>query len=52
VQVNRRANVPVEERERYELYYAKNQSFVLDMEIMLKALLQLLRRQGDHTWQR
>ncbi|MBK7256575.1 MAG: glycosyltransferase [Ignavibacteriae bacterium] len=52
VQVNRRANLPVEERERYELYYAKNQSFVLDMEIMLKAMLQLLRRQGDHSWQK
>lgn len=52
VQVNLRADLPAEERERYELYYAKNQSFVLDVEIMLKAVLQLLRREGDHPWQK
>jgi lipopolysaccharide/colanic/teichoic acid biosynthesis glycosyltransferase len=52
VQVNRRVDLPADERERYELYYAKNQSFVLDVEIMLKAVLQLLRRQGIHPWQK
>ncbi len=52
VQVNLRADLPADERERYELYYAKNQSFVLDVEIMLKAVLQLLRREGDHPWQK
>lgn len=44
VQINRREGLPADERERYELYYAKNQSFFLDVEIMLKALLQLFRR--------
>jgi lipopolysaccharide/colanic/teichoic acid biosynthesis glycosyltransferase len=52
VQVNRREDLPADERERYELYYAKNQSFFLDMEIAFKAVMQLIRRQGDHSWQK
>jgi O-antigen biosynthesis protein len=52
VQVNRRADLPADEREQYELYYAKNQSFFLDSEIMLKALLQLFRREGGQPWQK
>jgi lipopolysaccharide/colanic/teichoic acid biosynthesis glycosyltransferase len=33
-----------EERERYELYYAKNQSLLLDVEILLKTMLNAFRR--------
>jgi lipopolysaccharide/colanic/teichoic acid biosynthesis glycosyltransferase len=44
VQLNQRAGFTKDERERYELYYAKNQSLFLDVEILVKALLQLLRR--------
>jgi lipopolysaccharide/colanic/teichoic acid biosynthesis glycosyltransferase len=32
------------EIERYELYYAKNQSLLLDIEIMIKALQRAMRR--------
>jgi GT2 family glycosyltransferase/lipopolysaccharide/colanic/teichoic acid biosynthesis glycosyltransferase len=39
VQINEREDLGDEERERYKLYYAKNQSFILDMEIILKSLL-------------
>ena len=33
-----------EEREQYELYYAKNQSLMLDIEIIFKSLQQWIRR--------
>lgn len=39
VQINRRDDLTQEEIERYKLYYAKNQSLMLDVEILLKALL-------------
>ncbi len=39
VQINRREDLTAEEIERYLLYYAKNQSLLLDMEILLKALV-------------
>jgi lipopolysaccharide/colanic/teichoic acid biosynthesis glycosyltransferase len=38
-QINRRADMTPEEVEKYNLYYAKNQSLVLDCEILLKAML-------------
>ncbi|MBP1657076.1 MAG: glycosyl transferase family 2 [Bacteroidetes bacterium] len=44
VQLNQRAELSKEERERFELYYAKNQSLWLDVEILVRALLQLVRR--------
>lgn len=44
VQLNQRAGLSRDERERYELYYAKNQSLFLDVEILVKALLQSVRR--------
>ncbi len=44
VQINHRDDLDAEEAERYTLYYAKNQSLMLDVEIMLKSLLQLVRR--------
>jgi len=39
VQLNERADLDEEERERYTLYYAKNQSLILDLEIIAKSLL-------------
>lgn len=38
VQLNERADLDSEERERYTLYYAKNQSLILDLEIIAKSL--------------
>jgi lipopolysaccharide/colanic/teichoic acid biosynthesis glycosyltransferase len=38
VQVHWREDLPADEIERYKLYYAKNQSLMLDMEILMKAL--------------
>ncbi|MEW6510904.1 MAG: glycosyltransferase [Bacteroidota bacterium] len=39
VQINERDDMGEEERERYKLYYAKNQSLVLDLEILVKYFL-------------
>ncbi len=39
VQINHRDDMTKEEIERYQLYYAKNQSIFLDIEILLKSLL-------------
>jgi GT2 family glycosyltransferase len=39
VQLNDRADLTSEESEKYNLYYAKNQSLLLDVEIILKTLL-------------
>jgi lipopolysaccharide/colanic/teichoic acid biosynthesis glycosyltransferase len=39
VQINYRDDMTKEEVERYQLYYAKNQSLFLDIEILLKSLL-------------
>jgi GT2 family glycosyltransferase len=38
LQLNSRKNMENGERERYKLYYAKNQSLVLDIEILVKSL--------------
>jgi hypothetical protein len=38
VQVHWREGLPADEIERYMLYYAKNQSLMLDLEILMKAL--------------
>lgn len=40
VQINMRDDLQQEEIERYKLYYAKNQSLMLDIEIIVKSLLQ------------
>ena len=39
VQINERDDLTAEERDRYLLYYAKNQGLALDVEILLKSLL-------------
>lgn len=44
VQINQRDDLTAEDIERYKLYYAKNQSLMLDVEILLKALLRSVRR--------
>ncbi|MEO8166745.1 MAG: glycosyltransferase [bacterium] len=43
VQINQRTDLGAEEIERYKLYYAKNQSLILDLEILMKSLLQRKR---------
>ncbi|MBI4535841.1 MAG: glycosyltransferase [Ignavibacteriae bacterium] len=44
VQINIREDLEKDEIERYKLYYAKNQSLILDLEIILKSILLLFRR--------
>jgi hypothetical protein len=44
VQINRREDLDQEEIERYKLYYAKNQSLGLDLEIITKSLQLLFRK--------
>ncbi len=44
VQVTPLDSLPPEDIERYELYYAKNQSLLLDIEILSKAALKVVRR--------
>lgn len=39
VQLNGREDLDEQEKERYRLYYAKNQSLMLDLEILVKTLL-------------
>jgi lipopolysaccharide/colanic/teichoic acid biosynthesis glycosyltransferase len=40
IQLQRNRTLSEQEREQYNLYYAKNQSLALDVEILLKAMLQ------------
>ncbi len=44
VQIHFDKQLSKEEREQYLLYYAKNQSFILDFEILLKAVMRRLHR--------
>ncbi len=39
VQINRRKGLSPDEVEKYQVYYAKNQTLLLDLEILLKSLL-------------
>lgn len=39
LQINSREDLPADEREKYLLYYAKNQSLILDLQIIAKWLL-------------
>ena len=43
VQINRREGLTTKERENYMLYYSKNQSMLLDLEILVKSILVSLR---------
>jgi lipopolysaccharide/colanic/teichoic acid biosynthesis glycosyltransferase len=40
-------NLSAEEEEQFLLYYARNQSFILDVEILFKAWSQHRHAQGD-----
>jgi lipopolysaccharide/colanic/teichoic acid biosynthesis glycosyltransferase len=44
VQINQREGLSQDEIERYMLYYAKNQSLVLDLEILLKSIIMLFKK--------
>ena len=46
VQINSDRVMTDEEREQYELYYAKNQSLMLDIEIIVKAVVNSIRHNG------
>lgn len=47
-QINERDDLTAEERDRYTLYYAKNQGLALDVEILLKALLSRTKQRSSH----
>lgn len=44
VQINEQAELTPEETEKYNLYYAKNQSLILDLEILLNSFLLLFKK--------
>jgi hypothetical protein len=44
VQINYRDDLETDEMDRYKMYYAKNQSLMLDLEIILKSALQRVRK--------
>lgn len=44
VQINVNEELTPEEVEKYNLYYARNQSFVLDVEILFRSSLQMLKK--------
>jgi len=48
VQINRRPDITPEEVEKYSLYYAKNQSMVLDIEILLKTFFGYKQREKEN----
>jgi O-antigen biosynthesis protein len=53
IQINMRDDLEYEEMERYGLYYAKNQSVVLDTEIILKSLfISLKNNRRRRRWQK
>ena len=43
VQINYRDDLTTEEIEKYNLYYAKNQSLILDIEILLKTFISFMK---------
>ncbi|MFA6540353.1 MAG: glycosyltransferase [Bacteroidota bacterium] len=44
IHINDGKNLSFEEKEQYDLYYAKNQSFLLDLEILVRSLQRLIQR--------
>jgi hypothetical protein len=53
LQLNSRDNMENGERERYKLYYAKNQSLVLDIEIIVKSVFARKKQsRGATPWQK
>ena len=47
VQLDKRSNLDPDERLKYELYYRRNQSFLLDGEILFRSLWRLLSRSKE-----
>ncbi len=48
VQLNYRDDLSLEEIEKYNLYYAKNQSFILDIEILLKTFMLFMKNENAY----
>jgi len=48
VQLNYRDGLSLEEIEKYNLYYAKNQSFILDIEILLKTFMLFMKNENAY----
>ncbi len=48
VQINYHNELSKEEIEKYNLYYAKNQSLILDIEILLKTIIMLLKHRKNY----
>ncbi|MDI6766945.1 MAG: glycosyltransferase [Bacteroidota bacterium] len=48
VQINYHDELSKEEIEKYNLYYAKNQSLILDIEILLKTIIMLLKHRENY----
>lgn len=46
VQLNYRNDLTNEEIEKYNLYYAKNQSLVLDLEILIKTIIMIMKKEN------
>ena len=45
-QVNGRDNIPIPEKVRFEEYYLKNKSFLLDLKILYMTALKMLKAEG------
>lgn len=45
-QVNGRSNISVEKRKEYDVYYVKNYSFLMDLNIFIKTILVVLKKNG------
>ena len=45
-QINGRNNLSWEEKFKYDVIYVKNQSFILDIKILLKTFVVVLRKKG------
>jgi hypothetical protein len=48
VQLNYRDDLTLEEMEKYNLYYAKNQSLILDAEILLKTFILFMKNENTY----
>lgn len=49
IQIYYYENMPIEEMIDYNVFYAKNQSITLDIEILLKTIFSFLKKSGDHV---
>jgi len=48
VQINNRGELSDEEVEKFNLYYAKNQSLTLDIEILLKTFFMIIKNKNAY----